>query len=599
MEDIPIMVTTPTFHDLPLRTADFATLADALDYAAEGLTGFNFYDGRGRLYAVLSYADLRREALTLARKLRSVSLPRGARVAIVADTHPDFLRFFFACQYAGFVPTPLPASIHIGSRAAYVEQLRGLLSNCQASVATAPEGFLPFLKEAAMGLDVRFIGSAGFFDGLPEDSGALWPLEPDELAYLQYTSGSTRFPRGVAITQRAVMSNLEGITKHGLEIRPGDRFVSWLPYYHDMGLVGFVLGPVSAQVSGDYLGTRDFAMRPRQWLELLTRTKATISFSPPFGYELCVRRLRENEAEKYDLSSWRAAGVGAETIRPKVLADFAEALAPSGFDRRAFLACYGMAECSLAVSFAPLGRGLEVDVVDSEHIARHGEAVPYASLPEAEASRPSEFVRCGSVLPGHEVEIRDSRGQAVPERRCGTIHVRGPSVMSEYFQDPERTAESLSPEGWLNTGDVGYRAGDSIVITGREKDLIIINGRNIWPQDLEYLAELQPEVRTGDASAFSVPCKSGEDAAVLAVQCRESDPEKCAGLVERLRAQVREELGIDCFVDLVAPHTLPRTSSGKPSRSGARREFLTRVAGDPTWQSLLRFDGIDLGRRAV
>lgn len=571
------MEPTPTRNDQPLRPADFSTLSEALDYAALGKTGCNFYNSRGKLHAVLPYAELREDARLLGRRLAGLGLERGARVALVAETNPAFLRFFFACQYAGLVPAPLPASIHLGSRKAYVEQLRNLLVSCRAAVAMAPDGFLPFLSEAAQGLGLRFIGDPEDFDGLPDPGTPLRPSEPGEVAYLQYTSGSTRFPRGVVITQEAVLCNLASIVGDGLEIRPGDRGVSWLPYYHDMGLVGCVLGPVASQLSVDYLATRDFAMRPRLWLELMSRNRATLSFSPPFGYELCLRRVRTDEPDRFDLSSWRVAGVGAETIRPSPLAEFAEALASSGFRKEAFLPCYGMAECSLAVSFAPLGRGLDVDCVDGDHLSGSRQAIPFGGVPGRVVSRASSFVNCGRPIRGLDVEVRDEQGRSLPERHCGTIFVRGKSVMSGYFEDPETTREVLSPDGWLNTGDVGYMVRGGIVITGRAKDMIIINGRNIWPQDLEYLAERQPGLRTGDASAFSIPGPGGEEIAVMLVQCRESEPAKRQDLVARLRGLVREEMGIDCLVELVPPHTLPRTSSGKPSRSGARKEFLQRL----------------------
>lgn len=566
---------TPTESYLPFRSADFVSLADALDYAAEGETGCNFYTGRGQLYAVLPYAELREQAQVLARRLNGLGLERGARVALVAETGPDFLRFFFACQYAGLIPVPLPVALYLGSHKAYVEQLRGLLINCRAAVAMAPEGFVSFLSEATRGLNLAFLGSPAAFNDLPEQAAGLHPLTSTEPAYLQYTSGSTRFPRGVMVTQHAVMNNLSVIIKHGLAIRSGDRCMSWLPYYHDMGLVGFVLGPMASQLSVDYLSTQDFAMRPRQWLALMTRNRTTISFSPPFGYALCAHRLREDERGKFDLSSWRVAGVGAETIRPESLTQFAQALAPSGFDDRAFLACYGMAECSLAVSFAPLDRGLEVDRVDSHHLARYQQSLPLEG--DKTGVRENRFVNCGQPLPGYEVEIRDGEGRVLAERQCGTIFVRGPSVMSGYFGDPEATRNTLSPDGWLDTGDIGYRVKASLIITGREKDLIIINGRNIWPQDLEFLAEQQPETRLGDASAFSVPGGDGEEIAVMVIQCREADKTRRNELIQRLQRLIREESGIHCFIELVPPHTLPRTSSGKLSRSRAQQEFLQRV----------------------
>ena len=574
------MEATPAANDLPLKIADFATLPEALDYAALGDTGYNFYNGSAKLYAKQPYRKLRDESLALARRLMALGVSRGARVALVADTQPDFMRFFFACQYAGLVPVPLPASINLGGKDAYVSQLKRLLSICQAEIAMAPDDFLPYLNEATEGLKLRFSGSPAEFSDLPESDEPLRPSEPDDVAYLQYTSGSTRFPRGVMITQKAVLSNLFAILKYGIQIRPGDRAVSWLPYFHDMGLVGLVLAPMAAQISVDYLNTRDFAMRPRLWLTLMSKNQGTLSFSPPFGYELAARRIRKKEVDNFDLSAWRIAGVGAETIRTESLEMFADLLAPSGFDRRSFVPCYGMAECSLAVTFAPLGQGIDIDHVDGSALAEKQQARPLHPTQGKTNTFSNTFTNCGAPLPGFEIEIRDDDGRILPERHCGTLYVKGPSVMSGYFGDLKSTREVLSPDGWLNTGDLAYCVGNSIVITGREKDLIIINGRNVWPQDLEDLAEQQPEVRTGDASAFSVPGQDGEEQAVMMVQCRESDEAKRADLQERLHSRVRQEYGIDCLIELVPRNTLPRTTSGKLSRSGARKEYLKLIAAE-------------------
>ncbi len=561
---------TPTENTIPLRRADFATLAEALDYAALGQTGCNFYNGRGELYEVLTYADLRDQAIVLAHRLAGLDLPRESRMALIAETTPDFIRFFFACQYAGLVPVPLPIPFSLGSHQAYVRQLRTMLQSCRPSLAMAPENFVSFLTEAAEGLDIDYFGAPEDFERLAPEKTELRPLQSDELAYLQYTSGSTRFPRGVMIKQATVMDNLAGIAQYGVCLRPGDRAVSWLPFYHDMGLVGLMLTPVASQVSADYLGTREFAMRPRQWLALMSKNKATISFGPPFGYELCMRRLRPGEAAKFDLSAWRVAGVGAEMIRTESLRDFAKALAPAGFREEAFLPCYGMAECSLAVTFAPLEQGVKVDRVNREILAMKGAAVPVE-----DSNQPcNEFVDCGRLLPGFELKVIDGEGNEVPERTIGTIHLRGPSVMSGYFEDAETTCQVLSSDGWLNTGDLGYLVGDRLFLTGRRKDLIIVNGRNIWPQDLEYLAHQQPEVRPGDALAFGVPGPDGSDLTVLVVQCRETDEAKRADLKKRIRSRVQSEIGVDCIVELVPLHTLPRTSSGKLSRSKAQQNYI-------------------------
>ncbi len=578
---------TPTLSGIALRSADFATLTEALDYAARGESGFNYYDGRGVLTASLPYRELRERARAMARHL--APLGRGERLALVAHTHPDFAVMFYACQYAGLVPVPLPAVVNLGGRDAYIRHLHQLLRDCRAVAAFAPSEFVGFLDEATAGLSLKVCGTANAFLALEADDRDPLPPSPADLAYLQYTSGSTRFPRGTMIPQSAVMANLKGIFNEGFTLTEGDRFCSWLPYYHDMGLVGIVLGCVATQRSVDYLPTREFAMRPRLWLKLISRNRCTISFSPPFGYTLCARRLRPADTESLDLSCWRVAGVGAEMIHPESLRQFAEVLAPAKFDERAFLPCYGMAECALAVSFAPVGGGATSDVVDIDVLSREGRARPLAA--GEGSSRAKAFIDCGRPLSGFEVEIRDEQGRSLPERAIGRIFLRGASVMTGYFGNPEASREVLSADGWLNTGDLGYRVDGALHLTGRAKDLMIIKGRNIWPQDLEHLAEQQPEVRPTDSSAFSITDAVEGETAVLVVQCREADAHKLAALADRLQQAIYAEFGIQCLIELVPPHTLPRTSSGKLSRSTARKEFLQRRAEEAqgVHESTLRF----------
>jgi fatty-acyl-CoA synthase len=567
---------TPTINSLAFCGAAFSTLPEALDYAAHGDTGFNFYNGTGKLATVLPYAGLKHDAQLIARRLLRLAPERGARVALVAETDPDFMRFFFACQYAGLVPVPLPAAIHIGGHKVYIENLKRLLETCQAKVAVAPDTYLPLLKEACRGRKMNFVGCPADFDKLPDNGDPLPLSGPQDLAYLQYTSGSTRFPRGVMVTQAQVMNNLQAIVQHGLRVQKRDRAVSWLPFYHDMGLVGFVLAPLAAQISVDYLDPRSFAMRPKRWLALISRNRATLSFSPPFGYELCMKNLKASDIAALDLRTWRVAGLGAEPIRPEPLKRFADLLRPTGFDERSFVAGYGMAECALAISFSPLGQGLQLDRVMREKLAASEQA-----LPASEPVRPDDhftkvFVDCGRPLPGYEFEIRNAQGDVLPERAIGTLFVRGPSVMKGYFADPVATRQVRADDGWLNTGDRAYRIGGRVVITGREKDMIIINGRNVWPQDLESLAEAEPEVRIGDASAFAVADGDGSDQAVLVIQCRNVAQVLEDHLVQRIRERVLREWGIACAVDLVPRHTLPRTTSGKLSRTRARKEYVQR-----------------------
>ena len=568
---------TPTLNNIPLRLGDFTTLADALDYAAAGVTGYNFYSRKGEISATLPYRELRHEARSLARKFMHLGVPRGSCVAVVANTDPAFVRFFFACQYAGLIPVPLPVIMQFNGAEAYTGKLARLLRICKARLAMSTDNYLPFLAKAAEGLDLYFIGSPKDYDALPESRASLHPLRLHELAYLQFTSGSTRFPRGVMISQEAVLSNLQGITSTGVQVRPGDRAVSWLPFYHDMGLVGLLLATMVSQLSVDFFSTIDFVKRPRLWLKLISENKATISFGPPFAYELAAMHFKDNGLARYDLSMWRVAGVGAEMIRGDLLKCFAKCFESCGFDPCSFVPCYGMAECSLAVTFAKLGEGLKVDRVDAGHLANNQEVIHVPPEKDWEMGRTNAFVSCGVPLSGFEVEIRDPEGTVVPEGRCGTLFLRGPSLMSGYLGDTEATIEVLSRDGWLNTGDIAYRLGPEVVITGRSKDLIIINGRNIWAQDIEYLAETLDEVRIGNTCAFSCPDKEGHEQAVLVVQSHIRDSQEQERFTGHLRQMICQELGIDCRVDLVPRNTLVHTSSGKACRQGTRKVYLQKI----------------------
>ncbi|MGI9228262.1 MAG: fatty acyl-AMP ligase [Gammaproteobacteria bacterium] len=566
---------TITHNSVGQNLADFASLAEALDYAATGVTGANFYDARCNLTAVLPYSELRQQALENAARLTRLGLQRGDHVALVADTGPDFMVLFFACQYAGLVPFAMPVPANLGSHSIYVQQLQGLLIGGDAKVAIAHKNFFGFLQEAAQDVsDIKWLGTPEQLADLPATPAhPLVANAPDEPAYLQFTSGSTRFPQGVVITGHAVMNNLRAIVRTGLAVTDGDRCASWLPFYHDMGLVGFVLGPIVSQLSVDYLPTRDFAIRPLQWLRLISRNRCTIAFAPPFGYELCARRIRTADLEKLDLGCWRIAGVGAEMIRPGILDNFAEVMADTGFSAGAFLPCYGLAEASLAVSFSELDKGLDVMHVDALVMAKKSVAVRVQS----DKRKINEIVNCGRAIPGHEIKIVNDQKQTQPDLRVGRVLIRGPSLMSRYLNGNGCSTTVLQEDGWLDTGDLGYLFEDNLYLTGRRKDIIIVNGRNIRAQDLEDLAEQQPEVRMGDASAFGISDDSGEQTVVLVVECRLAESTDRQTLINRLQKQVYQGFGIRCYVDLVPPHTLPRTSSGKLSRVAARKGFIERV----------------------
>ena len=565
---------TPTLNKLTQQLAGFDTLTSALEYAAKGTTGYNFYDAKGNLRSILPYSVLRQNARTLAQRLSGFDLPHGSRVAIIADTSPEFIELFFACRYAGLIPFAMPVPVNLGSHAIYVQQLRGMLESSQASIALANVDYISFLEEAAeQTINLQWVGTPRDLNELPAKNIELRPNHPDETAYLQFTSGSTRTPRGVVITERALMCNLQGIVCNGLEIKPDDRSASWLPFYHDMGLVGLVLAPMVTQISVDYLATRDFAIRPLQWLRLISRNRCTVAFSQPFGLKLCTLRVRESDLKELDLSSWRAAGIGAEMIRPETLRNFAEKFASAGFDENAFLPCYGLAESTLAVTFSRIGKGCKSIQVDSKTLIDKRMAVRL----QADGRKQNEFVNCGRPLPGHIVKIVDEGGQQLSEMMVGSVLVQGDSVMMGYYNNPEETNKALRSGNWLDTGDIGFLFEGDLYITGRRTDVIIVNGRNIRAQDIEELAEQQPEVRSREASAFGVNDEDGTTTIVLVIECRLTSVTERQSLTTRLQQLVYMAFGVNCVVELVPPHTLPRTSSGKLSRFAARQGYIQRT----------------------
>ncbi len=565
-------VPTPTYDGRARRFSDFVTLGEALDFAAGDARGLNFHDARGTLVRAYPYAKLRVDALAQARRLIAAGLKPGDRLAMLAETGPDFAALFFGAVYAGVWPVPLPLPTSFGGREAYVDQLRVQLQSSDPALLLAPADLFAMAEEAATSLGIQ----AEAFDAftlrdapditLPQANG-------DDICYLQYSSGSTRFPHGVAVTHHALLNNLAAHS-HGMQLIDSDRCVSWLPWYHDMGLVGCFLSPVANQVSVDYLATEDFARRPLSWLDLISRNPGTtLSYSPTFGYDICARRIgaQSDVAGRFDLSRWRVAGNGADMIRPDVMQSFVDAFAPAGFDAGAFLPSYGLAEATLAVTLMPPGEGIVVDLVE-ETLLAGGEASQGA---EDRPVRYRSIVNCGKAVRDMIVEIRDEDDRVVPDRAIGKVFAKGPSIMAGYFRDEESTRACLSEDGWLDTGDMGYLADGYLFIVGRAKDMIIINGKNHWPQDIEWAIEQMPGFKGGDIAAFAITTPGGEETPAVLVQCRTSAPEERARLRDEIRNKVRSITGMNCVVELVPPRTLPRTSSGKLSRSKARNLYLS------------------------
>jgi fatty-acyl-CoA synthase len=561
---------TPTLDTQARRLADFATLGEALDYAALGKRGLNFHDARGTLTLAYTYAQLRDDALVEARRFVALGIKPGDRIALVAETGVEFAACFFGAVYAGAWPVPLPLPTSFGGREAYVDQLGVQLKSSDPALFLYPEELAHFGEGAADNAGAKSRTWESLAEVEPA-AGELPTATGDDIAYLQYSSGSTRFPHGVAVTHRALLDNLRAHSV-GLQMTETDRVISWLPWYHDMGLVGCFLSPVANQLSVDYLKTEDFARRPLAWLDLITRNPGiSISYSPTFGYDICSRRMssQTRAEDRFDLSRWRIAGNGADMIRPDVMQAFVDSFAPAGFKAGAFCPSYGLAEATLAVSLMPPGEGIRLELVEENKLS--GGVSDDAARPR----RYRAIVNCGKPVEGMEVEIRGPEGEILPNRGIGKVYVRGASVMHSYFRDEESTKACLSSDGWLDTGDMGYMSGGYIFIVGRAKDMIIINGRNHWPQDIEWAVEQLPGFKSGDIAAFAITGPSGEETPAVLVHCRVSDNEERGKLRDEIRERVRAITGITPVVELVPPRTLPRTSSGKLSRTKARNLYLS------------------------
>jgi fatty-acyl-CoA synthase len=559
---------------LAQRLGDFKTLSQALDYAAQGQTGFNFYSSRGALETVLPYAGLKRLSVATAKRLLKLGLRRGDRVAVIAETHENFLSVFFGCQYAGLIPCPMPYNIYLGGKEAYAARIAGMMDCARVALAVAPKELLEHVAPAAKRAKVPLVRT---YDELSEiDQGAveLTPFAADEAAYIQYSSGSTSEPKGVLITQRSITANAQAILQHGLKAIPEDRAFSWLPLYHDMGLVGFCIAPMMGQVSADYLSTTAFARRPALWLKLMSDNKSTVTYSPTFGYQLAGRRIN-GDAASLDLSALRIAGIGGDMVRPDVLEEFAQRMKVAGFNRKAFLPSYGMAESTLAVTFAELDAPVEVDVIDKVPFKHYGRAVPARMQSQANADRTRSFVVCGKPLPGHEVVIVDKVGRLLEDRQVGRIFIKGPSLMAGYFGNDEATRAVMRSGGYMDTGDMGYLIDGKVVITGRAKELILHNGRNIWPQDIEWAAERIEPLRSGDVAAFAVEQCFDEDEVIVLAECRLTDQAEMQALRREVHAAVLRSSGVNCKVVLIPPRSLPFTSSGKLSRVQAKAQYIS------------------------
>ncbi|MEM7721224.1 MAG: fatty acyl-AMP ligase [Pseudomonadota bacterium] len=555
---------TSSASGLAHRAATFDTTTDALDYAAKGKSGVNFYGADESLVTALTYAEMREKSLALAGKL-AAKFPRQSHLGLIADTSADFLVAFMACQYAGMIPAPMSLPAAFSGRANYEWQIAGMARTAALSAIMTPPNLFELLEGIASEQDIPVYELSGA--DLGDETATPIPHGPDEPAYLQFSSGSTSEPKGILSSQRSLMANAHAITNEGLMLNEHDRMASWLPLYHDMGLVGFFIVPMCNQNSLDYISPSTFARRPGLWLRIMSDNRCTVTYSPSFGYGLAARRHRSADL---DLSCVRVAGIGGDMIQHDVLDRFHEVFQEYGFRREAFVASYGMAEVTLAASFAPLNTGPRLDTVNLTELQTRS----VANRAEPEADKQRTFTACGRPLPSLEVCIRDQNGNNVAPREIGQVMLKGPSIAEGYFRKGKRLKKLCDADGWFATGDLGYWLDDELVITGRSKDLMLWNGKNIWPQDLEWVAQKAGGKHVSRAVAFDFEQADGTSQVMLLVECRVKDEERRAEIKREITNAVRSVVGVPFEFVFVVMRSLPVTSSGKLSRAGARVRYL-------------------------
>lgn len=550
--------------------SELLTVPQSLARAAATPHGITFVGAKGEEHTI-TYRDLQQASRAVAAALRARGMQPGDRVALALPSEEEFVTTFLGVVAAGGVAVPLAPPLGIGKLGNFLDASARMLSTARARFLVTSKSIRALagsLRTNVRGL--QQILTVADLSGPSHTSVELPAVELDDLAMLQFTSGSTSDPKGVRLTHRNLAANCWVIVKEGLCIEPGDRVVSWLPLFHDMGMIGMVLCPLYSEIPLSLMPPTLFAVKPAAWLRVLAAHRGTITYAPNFAYAYTTKRVRDSDVAGLDLSHVRVFGCGAEPINAATLRTFIERFESLGAHAGSFYPSYGMAESSLAISF---GRGIRSDTVLAAELEGARRASPASLNPEAAVR---ELVACGSTFSDHSLRIVDPETEAcLGERVVGEIRIAGPSVTRGYFEAPEATDALFDSDGFLRTGDLGYLADGQLHICGRIKDLIIVRGRNCAPQDIEWEIARVDGIRAGAVAALSIPAATGDTEAVAVVAEVKGD-----AVADQVRAAVQERL-TEAFgftaavIELVAPGSLPKTTSGKLRRAEIRRRLLS------------------------
>ena len=565
-----------------------------------------FYEDGGESQS-LTFGELHDGAERVAADFSQRGIGRGDSVALMLPTSRDFFLAFAGTLLAGATPVPIYPPVRASRIAEYAERQSAILSNAGARLLVTfreAASVAKLLKPLAPSLEGVVTAETLAQSLVAAPLGPQLHSPPADLALLQYTSGSTGNPKGVMLTHANLLANVRSIGE-ALGLRSDDVGVSWLPLYHDMGLIGAWLMPLYFGLPVVVLSPLAFLSRPARWLRAFHLYGGTIGAAPNFAYELAAAKISDDEIEGLDLSAWRAALNGAEPVLPGTLDRFAARFASCGFRREALTPVYGLAEASLAVTIPPVGRGPRVDHLERAAFAQEGRAVPAPTNARADDASVISFVSAGPPIPQQEVRIVNDRGENLEERVEGQLWFRGASTTQGYYRS-ETATTALFPEGaaagWVNSGDRAYRAGGEIYITGRVKDIIIHAGRNLYPHEIEDAVARVPGVRKGCVVAFGAADPiAGTERLVIVAESRERKLDGRTRLTQTITAQVTESLGLPPnVVEVVPPNAIPKTSSGKLRRDATKILFLSgklKSSAPPVWLQLARLAAASSGRR--